>query len=319
MSRRNRKFGIEIEFVGVSRSEVEAALQEAGVNAHLEGHNHTTRSYWKIVSDASLHDSSGLTGEIVSPILEGEYGFAELKKVCDVLNSIPALRVNRSCGLHVHLDARDLTVSAVSKIFERYSQYEDQIDSIMPISRRGEARWCRSINKRNLRDAVKGCTTKSTQAGAMGRYYKVNLTNVATRGAVEFRQHSGTTDYTKIVNWTHFLMDFVTKSIELENSSQMAPSFDIARKIVKAHNGDISWKGSRYYVCMNGVTTKFTVEELDSFYFVQGQITEPNCFNERRFLRAIGVATTLATDSHWLDGVKTDVSEYMQARIQQVS
>lgn len=209
----NRKFGIEIEFVGVSRSVVQDTLLAAGVEAYVEGYNHTTRPYWKIVSDSSLHHHSGLTGEVVSPILQGNHGLAQLKKVCEALNSIPQLTVNRSCGLHIHLDCQDMTVGQIAKTFERYAKYEDHIDMVMPRSRRGSARWCASI--KGSENRIKRCGSKSAQAYEMGRYYKVNLTNVATRGAMEFRQHSGTTDFRKISNWLIFLQQFVETSIQL--------------------------------------------------------------------------------------------------------
>ena len=36
----NRKFGIEIEFVGARRDEVASRLRAAGIDAQVEGYNH---------------------------------------------------------------------------------------------------------------------------------------------------------------------------------------------------------------------------------------------------------------------------------------
>ena len=242
----NRKFGIEIEFVGAARGDVEVALQQHGVEAFCEGYNHTTRPYWKIVADASLSHHSGLTGEVVSPILEGSDGLAQLQKVCEALNSIPSLTVNRSCGLHVHLDCQDMTVGQIAKTFERYAKYEDQIDMVMPRSRRGSARWCSSI--KGTENRIKRCSTKSDQAYEIGRYYKVNLTNVATRGAMEFRQHSGTTDFTKISNWLVFLQQFVETSIHLSAEypvSSKSRWYNQIRNAIERQGFQVTW--SRRY------------------------------------------------------------------------
>ena len=40
----NRKFGIEIEFVGACKYEVAEAINAAGVDCEVEYYNHTTRS-----------------------------------------------------------------------------------------------------------------------------------------------------------------------------------------------------------------------------------------------------------------------------------
>ena len=246
MSYTDRKFGIEIEFVGASRRDVEIALRAAGVDAHIEGYGHETRPHWKIVSDASLNHHTGLMGEIVSPILQGADGFRQLKLVCDALATIAGITVNRSCGLHVHLDCRDMTVGQIAKVFERYAAYEDQIDLVMPRSRRESARWCRSI--KTLKDCMKRHTTKDGQASEMGRYYKVNLTNVATRGSMEFRQHSGTIEYKKIANWTIFLMQFVEKSIELSTVQPVATKnrwFAAIRNVFEANDYTVTWNRSQ--------------------------------------------------------------------------
>jgi len=333
MLNRDRKFGVEIEFVGASRSHVAERLRTAGITAEVESYNHITRDHWKITSDVSVRHSSGLEGELVSPILEGLEGFAQLKLVCDVLNSIPNLTVNRSCGLHVHLDARDMTVAECSKVFTRYASYEEDIDLAMPRSRRGQARWCASIKTRSSQ--VLNKATKSALGNALGnngKYYKVNLTNIAERGSIEFRQHSGTTDYAKISNWVKFLMDFVTKSIELANTNQARTTFvgrrsvpfDIARKVVRAAGGTLNWRGNRYFLDMgHGYDTAVTLAQLESFYDPQ----DVQAFDYNAFLAFIGVdpsefwetIASSVSDSSWFDGVDIQVRNYIENRIEELN
>jgi len=206
----NRRFGIEIEFKG-NRTAVAQAIQELGVPCVEERYNHHTRSHWKIVTDASLgyHEA----GEVVSPILQGAQGVRELELVCQGLERAGAT-VDRQCGLHVHLDCRDMNVNEIQTVFKRYSEYEEQIDRIMPRSRRGNARWCGSIaNASYVKDHQ--FNSKDSLGNALGRYHKVNLTNIASRGSIEFRQHSGTTNFQKIYNWLNFLQQFVLSSIQL--------------------------------------------------------------------------------------------------------
>ena len=78
-----RRFGVEFEAYNVNEDTLRNALENAGIHCEIERYNHTTRGYWKIVSDASL--SGNNTFELVSPILKGEAGLLELEKVCKVL------------------------------------------------------------------------------------------------------------------------------------------------------------------------------------------------------------------------------------------
>ena len=98
----NRKFGIEIEAYNCSRERLARELREADIEVTVESYNHTTRPHWKLVTDSSINGND--TFELVSPILVGEAGLRELEKVCWVLD-LCDMKVNGSCGLHVHIDA----------------------------------------------------------------------------------------------------------------------------------------------------------------------------------------------------------------------
>ena len=247
----DRAFGIEIEFKG-SRSSAAAQISALGVACQEERYNHNTRSHWKIVTDASLgYDNAG---EVVSPILRGEQGLRELELVCQGLANA-GCTVDRSCGLHVHLDARDMTVAQIKRVFDRYADFEHQIDLIMPPSRRGNARWCQSIAHSSVKNST--FQTKASLGDAIGRYHKVNLTNIAGRGSIEFRQHSGTTDYGKISNWLFFLQQFVDASIRLETQPQRRArqprrSFGQFRDYIESKGHTVSWARGRNAWVING-------------------------------------------------------------------
>ena len=211
----NRTFGIEMEFEGANIRTVADALNEV-VECHFEGYTHRTTRHWKIVTDGSLPNYD-TCGEIVSPILEGVEGVEELRKVCDKLDTIEGIKVTRRCGLHIHLGAADLTVREIQTIYERYADYEAQIDLVMPRSRRGRSRWCDTIAENKNR--IKRATTKNRLARSCDRYYKINLVSLGRYGTIEFRQHSGTLNFDKIVNWLSFLMAFVEKSKKLSANS----------------------------------------------------------------------------------------------------
>ncbi|QIX60865.1 amidoligase enzyme [Hymenobacter sp. BT18] len=212
-----RTFGVEIEAYGVTREALLAELRAQGLEAYGEGYNHTTRNYWKIVSDASVSGAHAF--ELVSPVLRGYEGLEDLARACRALNHCGA-QVNASCGLHVHLGAQDLNIEAMRQLVRNYLVLESSIDRVMPSNRRGSAnRYCRSLQRSRTmleaeRQILAATTTQELSVAANGndRYHKVNLQSFTRQGTIEFRQHSGTTNFEKISFWVKFLANLVDYS-----------------------------------------------------------------------------------------------------------
>ena len=214
----DRKFGIELELVGITREQAGRALSQVGIEVHDEGYNHTTRSYWKMVSDSSVRGGF----ELVSPVLRGEDGIHEARKVATALDDMGAT-ANRSCGYHVHLDAADLTASDIRAIVTRYADHESEIDTFMPPSRRGsENIYCSSVIQLARSERFLSAGTILDLVNAQGgRYFKVNLQSYYVHKTIEFRQHSGTINAAKITNWVLFLQQF-TEGCRTPSSAEIA-------------------------------------------------------------------------------------------------
>ena len=208
MTQTTRQFGIEIEANGAQLHEVVDMLTAAGINVRTRtNYTHQVMPMWKVVPDGSLGNNSF---EVVSPPLSGAEGLAEVRKVMDVLNEA-GCDVNKSCGMHVHIDCNDLTAEHIANIFNRYRKHEAEIDKMMPKSRRGSnSRWCKTLQHQRV-SAIAGSPSR-TCSQMTGRYYKVNLTAFAKYGTVEFRQHSGSLNGAKAANWIKFLQAFVEAS-----------------------------------------------------------------------------------------------------------
>lgn len=199
-----RNFGVEIEMVGLPMDRVVAVLTAAGITCQNSGYTHSVTRYWKVVRDGSVPTGC----EVVSPILSGEDGLRELRQVMTALDDAGA-GVNRLCGLHVHIDASGLTASDIANVVRRYARHEDEIDAFMPRSRRANNNnYCMSVRGLTIDDSSMDNLVRS----GGGRYRKVNLQSYIRYGTVEFRQHSGTLNATKAVNWVLFLQAFVEES-----------------------------------------------------------------------------------------------------------
>lgn len=218
-----RKFGVEIEFVGISREAAVSIISAVpGVRCRREvTYNHVdSNSHWKVVTDGSVSPGANFSyeqcGEVVSPILSGREGLEQLRAVVKALAQAGAT-ANRSCGLHVHVDAADLTGAQYYNVMTRYAQYEGEIDNFMPNSRRrNNNHFCRSMidELRNVRVSVNGSTSAAAVSRQFGgnRYLKVNPVAYNAHHTIEFRQHSGSVNADKICNWAQFCVNFVEAS-----------------------------------------------------------------------------------------------------------
>lgn len=201
------KFGVEIEAYNCSMSQLARELREAGICVTVEDYNHTTRDHWKLVTDGSLQGND--TFELVSPILVGEDGLKELEKVCWVLD-LCNVKVNDSCGLHVHLDTEDFDINTWRNLALSYKHLENLIDAFMPCTRRNN-RYCKSLSHVSD-ERIKSAETIDDLRDVFDRdrYHKVNFEAYSRHKTVEFRQHSGTINFTKIENWVLFLNGLIT-------------------------------------------------------------------------------------------------------------
>jgi hypothetical protein len=210
-------FGVEIEFIaprGVTKESLATSLSAAGVDTfatNFQNWKTTSMTRWKTVHDGSVMPN-GI--EVVSPPFIGndaaERGFEAIRKVCAHLNTIGG-QVNRSCGLHVHIGARRLSVPALKKLAALYIENETVIDKLLPPSRRGNAgNYCQSLKSRANIGALVRAQRHSDVVNAVGnfKYVKLNFTSFY-KGTVEFRHHSGTIDAEKITKWIIFCSKMV--------------------------------------------------------------------------------------------------------------
>lgn len=202
-------FGVEIECLRNNNINLCDKLSEAGITNHndFNRYNHTdSATSYKYMYDGSVcSGNSHHTGcELVSPILNN---FETLKKVCKVLNDNDT-RVNRTCGLHVHVGCSDLNEAQKVNVFANYFCMQDLINTIFAPSRRVN-RFCQDLTQQvfsahTLREIEVACRHS--------RYYKVNYQAIARHNTIEFRGHHGSTNFKKISMWATFCKKLVAWS-----------------------------------------------------------------------------------------------------------
>ena len=309
----NRKFGIEIEAYNCSRERLARELKEAGIEVTVEGYNHTTRPHWKLVTDSSL--SGNDTFELLSPILVGETGLRELEKVCWVLD-LCDVKVNESCGLHVYIDATGFNMETWRNLALSYKHLEPVIDRFMPASRR-DNRYCRGLGHVSD-EMIRSARTVDELKGRIGdRYHKVNLEAYSRHKTVEFRQHSGTTNFTKMRNWVLFLHKLVTfatmgTGTRSHRTSGHAPSLTVNRNyIMKLRTQKTIGMNKHMYILADG--GRIVASDPSEFVRIlrEGSWFDSECTDEEymvnfsgRYRELHGVTVRTDTPEHFMDDLK---------------
>lgn len=222
-------FGCEMECIGGrnTRMSVIHAVRDAGFRVANESYvNRYNDDTWVVGFDGSLDGQNAM--EIKTPILKGIEGLDAIRRFTKVLNDM-GVRVNRSCGLHVHVGIlnakRKFRVDEVHTVLKRYAALKPQIDLLMAKSRRtDENEFCRDFSEavRGIEREISHGELKPTKMldrtvadvlGECGDHYDaVSVAALSNYGTIEFRQHHGTVNGQKITNWIRFLLNFIEMS-----------------------------------------------------------------------------------------------------------
>lgn len=200
-------FGVEIECKGLTQAQCADALVAAGINAVAVGYTHEVMAAWKATSDASLH---GVACEVVSPILRGEDGIAEMQRVMAALRAAGA-HVDAQCGMHVHVGMEALTGHEIASLIDLYAARQTAVNTVLPGDRR-RSQWARTLGTA-FRQNVTGQfrRTGTVAVGYHGdRYRTVNVCAFPRYGTLEFRQHGGTLNGEKAAAWVRMLWAMAT-------------------------------------------------------------------------------------------------------------
>lgn len=176
-----KHFGVEIECFGPIGRE---SLGEKLISAKLG-------RYVELKSDGSVRPNHSSENPFELAIVAPESQLRTvIEKVCEVLSS-SRCSVNKSCGLHVHLDARGQNAN---KMFSNLVSAQSILYMMQPFSRR-ENTYCEKTLGKDLH----------TELRKGKRYLGINPMSFRKHSTIEVRLHSGTVDPKKILNFVAIL------------------------------------------------------------------------------------------------------------------
>ena len=158
------KFGIEIEFTGITRNKASKVVAEV-----INGTITETRDYydtkeiktldgrkWKVMYDGSLRCQTKRNGEVisagrdyscelVSPILTYYEDIETLQEIVRALRKSGAF-TNASCGIHIHLDGADHDVRTIRNFINIIASKNDLLYKALEIKQE-RMRFCKKMDE----------------------------------------------------------------------------------------------------------------------------------------------------------------------------
>lgn len=167
---RTQQFGIEMEMTGITRERAAQVIAgHFGTTSHFRGgvydaYEATDRQgrVWKAVSDASITcQKKTVSGgkviagrsyscEVVSPILT----YADITDLQEVVRQLrhAGAFVNKSCGIHIHVDASKHTPATLTNLVNLMAQKEDILYRALQIAP-DRLQYCKKVNE-NLLEVI---------------------------------------------------------------------------------------------------------------------------------------------------------------------
>lgn len=241
---KNQTLGIEIEMTGITRHIAAKVVAKIVDGTIYNTHNHTyhTRDItapdgriWKVMRDASIIPQKKVNGarveasdeyrvEFITPILK--YDDIELLQgIIREFRTAGAFR-DDSCGIHIHVGAKDMTAKQVCNLVKTMSAYENLIYKALNVDEYRATKWCRKTEQRFLNEVKNKKPETLAELEAVwynghsrayihydqSRYRGLNLHALFSKGTVEFRLFNSTLHAGKIKAYIQFCLAMVAKA-----------------------------------------------------------------------------------------------------------
>lgn len=210
------KFGIEFE-----------SLINSSDKAQLRNFLQDGYQNWILSNDSTLSSNEfSDTMELKTPPLSGPKGIKEVRRVLKKVTSLNS-GVNDSCGTHVHIDATKWCADAnnvenyrrLLNVSRAYQYFEPVFDRLMTRARR-DSGFAHTMVNVSYRPEYLIHSSQDVLQNTGQRYLKCNLQALQSHRTIEFRQHAGTLNFTKIMSWMILMQLFMRRVI-----SERSPYF----------------------------------------------------------------------------------------------
>lgn len=225
-------FGVEIEGYNVERRALASAIVGAGLPVFDGGRTTSPNGSWKLTGDASIHGIHPF--ELVSPKLIGQPGFNQLTRICETTRRAGGTG-NRSCGLHVHVDAFNLGIDEIKNLARLWHKIERPIlHRLVSTSRRTNS-YCRPLDGATYSHILE--STQLSQMSLVDRYHSLNVAAYARHRSLEIRLHQHSLNARKIRAWVTLQLLLASAVKQGLNPRQVHPTWDALGEALDVASG----------------------------------------------------------------------------------
>lgn len=241
-------FGVEVEMTGITRKQAAQALAAYFGTEPRHGSDHYDSWYvtdtdgkeWRLMYDSSIEtekrDENGYTHiasrlyavEMVTPKLT----YAELPKLQECVRQVrhAGAKVNRTCGIHVHVDAANHNRQSLKNLIGIMYSKEDILFNALKVNPERVEAYCKKVREPMLQKARRLSSEETTDLTQLEqiwyegnvsktqhynwtRYYALNLHSAFYRGTVEWRCFNSTLHAGKVAAYVNLCLAISAQAI----------------------------------------------------------------------------------------------------------
>lgn len=241
-------FGVEVEMTGITRKQAAQALAAYFGTEPRHGSDHYDSWYvtdtdgkeWRLMYDSSIEtekrDENGYTHiasrlyavEMVTPKLT----YAELPKLQECVRQVrhAGAKVNRTCGIHVHVDAANHNRQSLKNLIGIMYSKEDILFNALKVNPERVEAYCKKVREPMLQKARRLSSEETTDLTQLEQiwyegnvsktqhynwthYYALNLHSAFYRGTVEWRCFNSTLHAGKVAAYVNLCLAISAQAI----------------------------------------------------------------------------------------------------------
>ena len=216
-----RRFGVELEFILPDHTDLDEIYTL--VKRYVKVADEIPSSFdrikyqqdkqlWYFTKDGTAEDVYELSSKVLSDSSIGE--LYKVANILTILNKFNKISMNDNCGLHVHMDASDMSFEKVIRISKFYKDNDIIIQNLLKNTRAGNL-YCRMhtnvalLNYLNNMYKFESCSPDELRSD---RHYAVNVMSYFYYKTIEFRQHEGTLSFSNMLHWIYLLSKIVNNA-----------------------------------------------------------------------------------------------------------
>lgn len=221
----SRTWGIEVETVRAQltsrpagwESVYDGSLNDSGGSCDCDCDTCCDGDHCDDSEYECYYNTEGESREFVSPVLS-HFNSNGLRQLC---SDLPDDEDDTSPGIHVHIGARDLSVTDVARLLAAYSIVQPLL---APLYHRQTTGYCNEMASDNIKwwlgAARRHLATSGTVPSPVDlceqqpatRYQDVNVHALAKHGTIEFRAMGPYYNYDHLIRWAWFCREMVNVS-----------------------------------------------------------------------------------------------------------